>query len=191
MKIRKDRWTESEDQLLHEYVVKGLTNKEISKLFPNRTYSAIKTRRILKKIPGVYKGSLNLEPVFVAQIVKFRKLGWAFEDICRVLKISCPTKLQETLKLAGFPWKTGRRYTIRGYRLSAKWGDWELHRLCKACRQKKSPAELLVLFPDRTWQAIVKKVSQITEYWPDDAEKAKRASLRPGLGRSRPTDGKG
>ena len=83
------KWTPKEDARLKQLVAEGKTSMEIAAFFPNRTYCSVANRKYILEVYRPY-ASYKLsprDPSILAQILKFKMLGWTHKEIADVFGV--------------------------------------------------------------------------------------------------------
>ena len=167
------QWTPNEDARLARLLAQGKSLSEIGKLL-NRTESAVQGR---KQRLGIKTAPIKLSkhnPADIAQLVKFKMMGWSHDAIAQVFDITA-AYVSQLLTANGFKRFCAVAVSHTTYRL---WTEIELHSLRKCLVRGISLNQIYLEFPYRSQCAICKKIKQITRYWITPQEQAKRNEMR-------------
>ena len=169
------RWTDAELKELARYLDEGMTTAEIAKRL-GRNERAIWDKKYFLRMFKRCKFSPN-DPRTVAQVVKFRMLGWQLKDIATVFEVY----LQEVWMLLNANGFTGRWKNDQSHRQGEtlkRWNEIEIARL-RECLKRDDPfKEICRNLPNRSEKAVKHKSAEITRFWQSPAEHEERKRLR-------------
>ena len=159
---KRKKWTPGEDLELKRYFsIGGCTSAEIAEKL-GRGKSAVDAR---KHKLGLTNTKLSAkDPATVAQILKFRLLGWTQEKIGKVFGVS-------HAHISGVLCQSGFRHFCNNYpkhkRNKNSWTDIELSLLRKCLAQGKTTVEIQAEeLPHRSFDAISRIRSKVKRWVP-------------------------
>ena len=170
-KLPRKYWTPAEELELKRLVDLRKSPTEIAEKL-GRTPDAINVR---KAKLGLITGLSVRNPAVVAQLVKFKMLGWTQDEIGDVFGVT-GAYISLLLNTAGF-----KRFCWSYRRPQAKrrvWTEVEIHLLRKYVNLGYSDAHIQTELPYRTLSAIEGKRLQITKHWLPKAERERRKRYR-------------
>lgn len=170
-KLPRKYWTPAEELELKRLVELRKSPTEIAEKL-DRTPDAINVR---KSKLGIITGLSARNPADVAQIVKFKMLGWTQDEIGEVFGVT-GAYISLILNTAGFKkfcWSHGKPQGKRRV-----WTELEIHLLRKYVNRGYSDAQIQAIWPYRTLNAIQGKRLQVTKYWLPKAETERRKRYR-------------
>ena len=168
-------WTPHDIKTLKRYIANGKPIAEIARLL-RRTPGSIERKK--------EKLSLRYEPVriskdcpkTVAQLVKFKMMGWSNERIARTFGVRTGGQITNVLRANGF---SSWRLKPKGQRAGIpkiSWTELELHRLRKGLTRGDSLLKLREALPRRSEHAICHQAREMTKYWrsPEEIERDRK-----------------
>lgn len=157
---KRKRWTPEEDLELQRYVSFGCyTSAEIAEKL-GRKKSAVDARKNKLGLRSIRLSARN--PSDVAQILKFRMVGWTQKAIGEVFGVT-HSYISDILRQRGF--LQFCRQTPKKKRYKNTWTEVELALLRKYLRRGYTTVEIHEALPHRTLYAISQKRAQMTRYW--------------------------
>ena len=168
------KWTPKEDARLKSLVGEGKPVREIAKILQRTEYSVNNRMGVLR----IYKHRkfTSRNPVLVAELIKFRMLGWKVDDIARVYGVRA-TNVSRILCRKGFKgkWTKPQPKNHTNYRY---WSEVELALLRKLLKKKYSTERIHREMPHRSLRVVQYQARKMTQYWLSDEEQAERKRLR-------------
>ena len=173
MDIRK-HWSDTEDARLKRLLTKtDHSLSEIARLM-NRTESSIERRKERLGIRRVPFKLDKLNPMHVAQLIKFKMAGWTHAQIAEVWGIQNPSQISSVLRFHGLH----RFCACVGEKKQRRWSELELHLLRKYLKKGVLRSEIYRKFPNRSPSSIASQARRITKHWLSAEEIAERTALR-------------
>ena len=170
----RQRWTDAEDARLRRLLT--TTELALSEIVTqlNRTKGSIERR---KEKLGIHRVPFKLDklnPVHVAQVIKFKMAGWTQKQIADAFGLKNPSQISNVLRSHGF-----HKFCVCvGKKKMKAWSEVELHLLRKYLRKGMPLTVIYRELPHRSPSSIAAKACKITKYWrPPEAlakDKARR-----------------
>lgn len=151
-------WTADNDAELTDLVGEGKTSETISKQI-GRTKIAVEKRRNLLRIPPVVKISQN-NPPHLAELIKFRLLGWTVARIAEVFGVT-EAYISQIMVKNGFKRFGCIRKKHTNYQL---WDEVETALLRKYLESGYSHERIQQELPHRSITSIKRKAYHITRF---------------------------
>lgn len=179
-RLRIDRrvsWTDSEVERLKRLIAEGKPIPEIAKLM-NRTETAIRGKKEDLKLRYETVKVCKDCAKTVAQIVKFKMIGWSNARIAKAFGLKQPSQISHVLRYNGFTsWKLNPKGIRTGIPTPC-WTEVETHILRKCLKKKLSLWEIMQKLPRRSRTAIRLKSQRMMRWRLSDAEQAERQRAR-------------
>ena len=172
MKRKSTLWTHYEITRLRQLVSEGATSAEIGKILDRSTFSVNSKRQRLRIL---VKGDILLmhDPKIVAQVLKFKLLGWSNGEVGKAFGIH-ENNISKFINRIGFTHRfRAARACINPYQ---RWTDFELHRLRKYLKKGYSLERIHTYYPNRTFRAVFQKAREIARHWGTPKARAERAA---------------
>lgn len=154
-------WTDAEDSRLRRLLTTTeLTLSEIATQM-NRTEGSIERR---KEKLGIRRTPFKLDklnPIHVAQVIKFKMAGWTQARIADIWGLKNPSQISNVLIHHGLH----RFYTCVGKKEQKAWSEVELHLLRKYLMKGMPLTMIYREFPHRSPSSIASKARKITQYY--------------------------
>ena len=172
---KRNCWTAEDVEKLRRYTEKGMLDRDIANAL-GRSIPAIEHKRTKMNYKKPFPTTLS-DPGTLAQVLKFKMLGWSHERIANVFGVSA-SRISSILLESGF-YRFGDVRFLPHNRCSSRktyqlWSELEVHLLHKALKQEQPFHEIVALFPSRPPLSVKQKAQQITRFWPSPAEREER-----------------
>jgi len=157
-KNKVNSWTTEEDALLSEKYQQGLSRKQISQLFPERTYNAVSIRftRLMGRQRAAQKPKHSDE--FVQRLIDLRlKGGKTYAELAVDLNCSQRTLEELWTKHCVSKLSTEEQESIR---LQYKWTPQEMKHLLELHHRGMMIRDVTLQFPSKSASAIVNKINR-------------------------------
>ena len=153
----RQHWSAAEEARLEQLLT--TTDKPLSEIarLMDRTEGSIERRKEHLGIRRVPFKLDKLNPSHVAQLIKFKMMGWTQEKIAVVWGIKNPAQISNVLRHHGLY----RFYACVGEKGYQRWSNVELYLLRKCVQKGLSRKEICKEFPHRSPSAVSSKVRRL------------------------------